>query len=202
MHAPDEVLQGNEDRLSLRSFESILYNKVIELSYDVIKGNNLDHYRDDAVQVTCIRLLQMPILFFSDMYQKSSKDLEAYLRRAIWNNYLQILRTDKHLVRVGLKELRRPAYDVDDPTVTVEDDDFRSYARQVVDKALDTLSAYEKAVWVLRKRVGWPYSRIAKRLRTRNFERRKAATIRKTFHMAERKIGTFLKNEILPFETI
>ena len=41
---------------------------------------------------------------------------------------------------------------------------------QWVEQALQTLSPYERAVWILQQRWAWPFERIAKRLRTRDFK--------------------------------
>jgi DNA-directed RNA polymerase specialized sigma24 family protein len=66
----------------------------------------------------------------------------------------------------------------------------------LIDQALQTLSPYERAVWVLRQRLGWRFERIAKRLRTRDLQRRKAKALHVANHRAKQKIKVFLEEKV------
>lgn len=188
-----EGFQDDLNQEGLKSFADMLCIRAWELAPHIIRDDTFTHYRDDALQVTCRRLLQMPVTQLFEMKAKSVEELEAFLRHALRNNYRQVIRDEKRRYNVALSNLTKTDDEVEDTAALVERDDFRAYACQLVDKALDTLTPYERAVWILRKRVGWSHKHIAKRLRTRELVTRKEGAIRKTCHMAERKLKAFLE---------
>jgi DNA-directed RNA polymerase specialized sigma24 family protein len=70
-------------------------------------------------------------------------------------------------------------------------------AQDFVEQALQTLSPYERAVWILRERYEWSFRHISKRLRTHDGKRRKEATLTVAYYRATRKIEAFLKAKVI-----